>query len=382
MIWYWLLIFSSGAYGVSQEQVLKTAWEDKTYLSYDEIQSTDSRNPLRSVEGIISQEKNSYTEVEAGLKFNFKSWVEWRTGTPKASEQNLLKQSSLGWALKSRYSTLLFYELNRRKLESVHELIQLSEQYLKAQGLSLRSGRSTAKAFLSAKTDLFKFNRIQSALFQEQELLEKRIKLWIPEWKEGPLAPMNLISIQDISQSLTTQSSGNESLTRKITKQEVSQLAQELEIVRGRENQWIKGIEITHVNKNDEDRYKIGMTLQLPFLGSDDLAKQKQNELILKQALKRRDLDETSGQLQTLKVQILNLIDIYKTAQKIENIRIQTSDPLLNIERQIVEHQEKMEMLNQQQEITALYLDYLLENETLIKNPDKNYLDPDLKAIL
>lgn len=382
MTWLCLLVLSSGAYAITQEQVLKTAWEDKTYLSYDEIQSTDSWNPIRSVEGSVSQEKNTYTEAEVGLKFNFKSWPEWKSGTSKNSEQDLLRQSSLGWALKNRYSTLLFHELNRKKLESISDVIQLSEKYLKAQGLSLRSGGATAKSFLAAKTELYKFNRMQSALIQERGLLEKKIKLWSPEWKGSFMLPLNLISIEDIAQSLAVQPLGNDSLIKKIAKLEISQIGQELEIIKGREHQWIKGLEITHANKNDESRYRVELALQIPFLGSDDLSKQKQNELILKRALKQRDLEETGDQLQELKVQILNLIEIYKSAQKIGNIKIQTLDPLGNIERQIMEQKEKLEMLNQQQEITALYLDYLLESEILIKNPEKNYLDRELKAIL
>lgn len=382
MTFLWFLILVSRAYAISQEQVLKTAWTDKAYLSYDEIQSTDSRNPLRTVEGIISHEKDTFTDTEVGLKFNFKSWPEWKTGTPKDIEQNLLKQSSLGWALKNRYNTLLFFELNRRKLETVSEAIRLSEQYLKAQALALRSGRVTAKSFLSTKTDLYKFNRLQVTLCQERDLLEKRIKLWVPEWKEGALQPMNLIGIQDISESLGTQVLGTESLSKKINKQEINQMGQELEIIKGRENQWMKGLEITQIKRKEEERYKIELTLQFPFFGSDDLAKQKQNDLILRRALKQRSLEEAGDQLQILKLQILNLIEIYKSAQRIGNIKVHALDPLLNIERQIIEQQEKLDMINQQQEITSLYLDYLLESEALTKNPEKNYLDRDLKVIL
>lgn len=382
MIFLWLLFFSPGANAISQEQILKTAWTDKTYLSYDEIQSTGSRNPLRAVEAIISQEKNTYEDNEVGLKFNFKSWPEWKMGTTKSAEQSLLKQSTLGWALKNRYYALLFYELNRQKSAITKEIIRLLEQYLQAQGLALRSGRVTTKSFLSTKADLYKFTRIKSALDQEISLLEGRMKQWLPEWKAESLQPMNLIAVQEIAHLLTTQAAGAESLTKKITQHEISQMEQELEVIKGRENQWIKGFEITRINRKDEDRYKVELTLQLPLFGSDDLGKQKQNDLILKKALKQRSLDEAADQLQILKVQILNLIEQYKSAQKIGNIKIHTLDPLVNTERQIIEQQEKLDMINQQREITTLYLDYLLESEILTKNPEKNYLDRDLKAIL
>lgn len=384
MMWLLLLlcIWRMQAHAVSPEQILKTAWEDKTYLVHEEIQSTDSKNPLRTVDGVISYEDNTYIEAEVGLKLNLKSWPEWKAGTSSRSVQNLLKQSSLAWALKTRYSTLLLYELNRRKMETVDGLSKLSEKYLNALGMALRTGRISAKTFLGAKTDAYKTNQIYLTLVQERDALEKTIKGWVPEWKQGPLSPINLISIEDISNVVAINPSFSESLTKKIAKQEISQIEQELEIVRGREKQWIKSIEVTRAEKNNEERYKLELTIQIPFLGSDDYAKQKQNDLFLKKALKKKELDETGDQLQTLKVQILNLTDLYKSAQKISGYKIQTLDPLTNTERQIAELQEKLDMLNQQQQITTLYLDYLLESETLINNPGKNYLDREQKAIL
>ncbi|MGZ3770763.1 MAG: hypothetical protein ACXVCP_06195 [Bdellovibrio sp.] len=383
MMWLWLLMFGCASHAITFEHVLKTAWEDKTYLSYDQMQSTDSVNPFRTVEGIASNEKDGYSRAELGLKFNLKAWSEWKAGASLKSEQSLLKQSSLAWALKIRYNTLLLYQLNKIKADNISEQIKLSEQYLKAQGVALRSGRLTAKAFLSSESDIFKLQRTQVALLQEREVLQKRLQIWIPNLKNEELAGTDLIGIEDISQKIESQPSVSESLTRKISKQEIAQIEQELQIVNGRENQWIKSLQLSHVVRNDEDRFKVELTLQLPFLAQDDLSKQKQNDLILKKALKQRDLDETADQLENIKMQISNLIGLYRTAQKLHiNYKIKTLDPLLNAERLIIEQQEKFELLNQQQAITMLYLDYLLESEVLTKNPEKNYLDRGLKSIL
>ncbi|WP_374075346.1 hypothetical protein [Bdellovibrio bacteriovorus] len=370
-----LMFFCSGSFAYTSEQVLKTAWSDKTYLSYDKIQSTGSRNPLRNVEGVLSQEQNGTAEVEVGLKFQFKSWPEWTGKRGQGNEQKLLKETSLGWALRSRYNTLLLVELNSQKLKCVEEALHLSELYIQAQSLSLRAGRGTSKSFLSAKSDLYKLQRTQNALRQEKEILEKRVKTWAPEIKDRGLVGLELVQVDDISQLLQGHYPNGDSLSRKIANEEIEQMGQELEIVKGREKQWFKAVEVSQTRKDDETRYKVELTVQIPGLGSDDLAKQKQNELILKRALKQRDLEESGDQLQSLKVQILNLVDIYRKTKKMEKISVGTLDSLANIERKITQQQEQLDLLNQQQEITSLYLDYLLESEILLKAPDKNYLD-------
>lgn len=385
MTFLWLVaVFSSISFATTPEQVLKTAWEDRTYLSYDEIQKTDSKNPFRNVEAFVSREKNGTAETEVGLKLQLKSWPEWTMGRAIGSEQKLLKDSSLGWALKNRYSVLLLFELNRQKQEYIKEALQLSEKFVQAQNLAMQAGKSTSKTYLSAKADLYKFQRTQAALEQEHEVLKTRLQAWVPSFSGNRVENFQLLSVDDIAQALKEHATDSGSLSKKIAKEEIAQMTQELQIVRGRERQWVKSLELSQSQKekDDERSYEVQITFQLPFLSSDDMAKQKQNELILKRALKQRDLEETVDQLQMLKVQILNLIDLYRTSRKIAATKTPTLDPLARMERKILYQQEMFDLLNQQQEITALYLDFLLESETLTAKPDKNYLDPSQKALL
>ncbi|KYG68390.1 hypothetical protein AZI87_03830 [Bdellovibrio bacteriovorus] len=376
-------LFATSALAITPEQVLKTAWNDKTYLSFEEVQATDSKNPLRSVDGFVSTEDDDGdTKSKIGLKFQFKSWPEWKTGRPKGTEQKLLRNTSLGWALKNRYNTLLLYELNRQKSEKLKEVIKLAERNVQAQTLSLRAGRVTSKSFVSARSELVKLKRTLALLQQEKQMLETKIQVWVPSWKEGDLDNLNLISIDHVEQSLKETVVKGDSLTKKIANEEIEQISQELTIVKGREKQWFKGLDVSQNRKNDDISYEVEVTVQLPFLFSDDLAKQKQNELILKRALKQRDIEETGNRLETLRVQVLNLIEIYKDTQKLSKIQASSLDPLANIERKIVEQQEELDLLNQQQEILSLYLEYLLESEVLNNSPEKNYLDKSLKALL
>ncbi|WP_373998211.1 hypothetical protein [Bdellovibrio bacteriovorus] len=376
-------LFATSALAITPEQVLKTAWNDKTYLSFEEVQATDSKNPLRSVDGFVSTEDDDGdTKSKIGLKFQFKSWPEWKTGRPKGTEQKLLRNTSLGWALKNRYNTLLLYELNRQKSEKLKDVIKLAERNVQAQTLSLRAGRVTSKSFVSARSELVKLKRTLALLQQEKQMLETKIQVWVPSWKEGELDNLNLISIDDVEQSLKETVVKGDSLTKKIANEEIEQISQELTIVKGREKQWFKGLDVSQNRKNDDISYEVEVTVQLPFLFSDDLAKQKQNELILKRALKQRDIEETGNRLETLRVQVLNLIEIYKDTQKLSKIQASSLDPLANIERKIVEQQEELDLLNQQQEILSLYLEYLLESEILNNSPEKNYLDKSLKALL
>ncbi|WP_413568717.1 hypothetical protein ACLWBD_14560 [Bdellovibrio sp. HCB117] len=378
---HWLLV--SSALAITPEQVLKTAWNDKTYLSFEEVQATDSKNPLRSVDGFVSTEDDDGdTKSKIGLKFQFKSWPEWKTGRPKGTEQKLLRNSSLGWALKNRYNTLLLYELNRQKADKLTDVIRLAERNVQAQTLSLRAGRATSKAFVSARSELIKLKRALALLQQEKQMLETKIQVWVPSWKEGALENLNLIGVEDVERSLKDTVVKGDSLTKKIANEEIEQISQELTIVKGREKQWFKGLDVSQNRKNDDISYELEVTVQLPFLFSDDLAKQKQNELILKRALKQRDIEETGNRLETLRVQVLNLIEIYKDTQKLSKIQAGSLDPLANIERKIAEQQEELDLLNQQQEIYSLYLEYLLEAEVLNNSPEKNYLDKSLKALL
>jgi hypothetical protein len=51
-----------------------------------------------------------------------------------------------------------------------------------------------------------------------------------------------------------------------------------------------------------------------------------------------------------------------------------SADPLVNIQTKLASQQEQLDLLNQRQSITTMYLDYLLENEILIKEPERNHL--------
>ncbi|UOF00982.1 hypothetical protein [Bdellovibrio reynosensis] len=378
-----ILFCASVAEAVTPDQVLKSAWTEKTYMALDEVQSTSSKNPFKAVEVSFTDEReDSKSSFETEVKFQFKSYPEWKIGNGHENQKNLLKASSLGWALKNRYSVILQYELNRRKLERVAEALRLSDGYLKAQNLSLRAGKATSKNYLSAQNELYKLKRYQSGLQQEQSQLEKKLKTWVKETDSSGLTSYNLVSVEEIGQVLQTNPTESESLSKKLSDQEIKLMSEELAIVKGRERQWVKSFDVAHVSKDEEDQYKIGVTFQIPTLGHDVLAKQKQNDLLLKRALKQKEAEEAGDQLQNLKVQILNLIELYKNESKLSELKVGSLDPLANIERKIAMEQEQIDLLNKHQEICYLYLDYLLESELLVKNPEKNYLEKSLQAAL
>ncbi|MNT17384.1 hypothetical protein D3C72_1525300 [compost metagenome] len=120
----------------------------------------------------------------------------------------------------------------------------------------------------------------------------------------------------------------------------------------------------------------MGFTLNLPPLGSDDYQKQRQNELILKKALKQRDFENTLDRLGSMRFQILNSVEIFKISSSHQALvtKAGSADPLVNIQTKLASQQEQLDLLNQRQSITTMYLDYLLENEIFIKEPERNHL--------
>ncbi|MNY78592.1 hypothetical protein D3C86_2189030 [compost metagenome] len=53
---------------------------------------------------------------------------------------------------------------------------------------------------------------------------------------------------------------------------------------------------------------------------------------------------------------------------------VKGADPLVNLEAKLTSLEDQVDLLNQQQEVTLLYLDYLLESESFAKEPEKNFL--------
>lgn len=383
MLLSFLLAFSA-AHATTPEQVLKTAWSDKTYTVHDSIQDTDSKNPFRDIEAFYSNENDEPLKQEYGLKFHLKSFAEWKTGRSHADQAQVLKESSLAWALRDRYSVILSYELSEQKLKLLETFVDTAEKNLKAMSLSMQAAKASSKNYIEAKDDLMRLQRSKSLLLEEREILKKRLQRWLPESPDPVVDRLDLVSVEDVATGLQSKGTPAQSLTGKLAQEEIAQLDQELKIVKGREDQWFKTIELSQVEKNKDKFVEFGVTLLLPPLGSDDLSKQRQNELILKMALKQRDLENVSDKLQILRFQILNAIELYRSAQANQTLtaKMRVADPMVNLQNKLTSQKEQLDLLNQQQGILTLYLDYLVESETLSKEPGKNYLSKAQKAIL
>ncbi len=378
-----LLIFGLPSYAVKPELVLKTAWQDGTYLSHGKLQATDSKNPFRNVEATFGYENNKKSESELGIKFNFKSWPEWQSGRSVSGQGGVMRETSLAWALRDRYRALLAFQLNEQRNKFLTDVSELSKKYFKAQAVSLKAGRATPKSFMGARGDLFKYQRSTQIVNQEQALLKKRLHAWEPQWTQESFLALSLPTVEEIAERLRKTEIEHPSMSKRVAEEELIELDQELRIVQGRDRQWVKSMELTYSEAKEEKEYKAELTLQIPFLGSDDLQRQKQNELILKKALKQRDIESNRDQLMVMKLQILNLVDIYKNMAD-SNVKIvkNAQDPLGSLEARLYEKQEGLELLNQQQEITMLYLDFLVESGLLSKHPEVNYLSKDQSGIL
>jgi hypothetical protein len=87
--------------------------------------------------------------------------------------------------------------------------------------------------------------------------------------------------------------------------------------------------------------------------------------------------------LQILRFQILNAIELYKSAgsNQIVTAKVRSTDPLVNLQTKLTSQKEQLDLLTQQQGILTLYLDYLVESEILSKEPNVNHLSQTKKAI-
>lgn len=384
MLLSWILLGGLSSFAVTPEQVLKTAWSDKTYTSQEEMRPTDSRNPLRNVEGFVSAEQeDNKNEYEVGLKFQFRSWSEWKLGPNTEPRKKVLKEASLAWALHERYLNLISYQISQQKMALLNSSMKLSEGYLKAQSLSLRAGRTSTKSFLGAQGDIYKLKRLEAGIAQENKLAAKKIKSWVPQWDEKSLENFDLISVQEVVETVGSLATPDASLTARIYETEFKDISRELEILRGREDQWVKGLDVSQTHKEAEIGYKVELTLQLPHLGSDDLSRQKQNELILKRALKQKEAEDSKDRLVSLKNQIQNLAGLYKmTSQGLkESQKVKGQDTLSVLEGRLLQEQTELDLLSQQQEILTLFVEYLLESERLAAEPAKNHLSKTPKVV-
>ncbi|WP_413294551.1 hypothetical protein ACLSU7_05470 [Bdellovibrio sp. HCB185ZH] len=386
MLFHWLLFGGISAFAMTPEQVLKTAWSDSAYTSQEEMRSTNTTNPLRNVEAFANTEtedkKNN--EYEVGLKLQFRSWPEWKIGEAPDASRTVLKDASLAWALHERYLNLISYEISRQKMAILTSSLKLSDGYLKAQSLSLRAGRASTKSFLGAQGDIYKLKRLENVITQENKAAAKKIKNWVPSWSEDSLEGFDLLNVQEVADSVASTPLPQASLSARISQTEFKNYSRELEILRGREDQWIKGLDVSQSHKGDDIGYKVELTIQLPGLWADDLSRQKQNELILKKALKQKEVDDSKDSLLSLKNQILNLVGLYKmTSAGLKEIsKVKERDTLSSLENRLLQEQGEMDLLSQQQEILTLFVEYLLQSERLATEPTKNHLSKSLKVVV
>ncbi|MNT17383.1 hypothetical protein D3C72_1525290 [compost metagenome] len=127
-----------------------------------------------------------------------------------------------------------------QKLKLINDSLAVSDNQLKAQTLSLRAGKSSSKSYLDAKMDLLKLQRTKLLLEQEIEVLKKKIQRWFPSSAEVAISSLDLLDVEDISKSIEAQKVSEQSLSGKLAKEEIQEMDQELQIVRGRENNGLK----------------------------------------------------------------------------------------------------------------------------------------------
>lgn len=374
----------SPAMALTPEQVLKSAWTDKTYLAHQEIQETKSKNPFRSVEAFFSKKENESDESEVGLKFHLKSFPEWSSKRTGAEASQVLKESSLAWALRDRYAVIVGYEMSGQKLRVLKDLIEVSEKNVQAQTLMMRTVQAGAKSFLSAKEELLRLRKTEALLREEREMMKKSLQRWIPQEFPSDMEGGDLLEMEDVEARIQLQESPSQTLTGRLAKEEIAQWNQELQIVKGRENQWFKSLEVSQTAKKGEHLIELGVSFQLPPLGSDEGAKQKQNELILKMALKQRELENSSDQLHLLRFQILNSLELFKLAKSNQVLarKAKSLDPLASIQNRMLHLKEELDLWSQRQAILTLYLNFLVESGGLSKDPHVNHLSRGKKGIL
>lgn len=372
-LWIWLLALSSHAF--TTNDVLKTAWTDDFYVSQTNRISPSTANPFRNVELTASQETDSDKETEVGLKFQFKSYPEWKLRNTSKDAERVVESFSLSWALHTRYLAVMKHKLLSEKMKCA----QTSQDYLKrwteAQGVSLRAGRASGKAFTKARLDTLKNERLLRQL--EYEILQntKLIQHWDQKFKDEDRITSSFLSVKSIEaiiHEITPEKL--DTLTFKLGHQEIDQLQKEIEVVQGKENQWFKSIGVSKKNKKDEDVYEVQVSIQLPFLFSDESAIQKKNELVFKRAQKKRDLEEKET-LSILRTRLLNTLTDFEiiTAEK-NQVGRSATDPLEKLEEKIAQGAQCIEAVDLQMDLYTQYIQFLLESELLAKQPQRNFL--------
>ncbi|MBO9665360.1 MAG: hypothetical protein J7501_00915, partial [Bdellovibrio sp.] len=260
---------SQPVFALTSDQVIKSAWSDRSYMIQDELQATSSKNPLRHVEAFASNEnaKNGKSETEYGLKFQFKSWPEWRGHRSRYDEQKLLRESTLSWALRDRYAALTTFDLSEKMIKALADAEVVANRNVQAQGVALKAGKITSRAYLKAQVEQVKVKRALTAAKEEAELCRKKIKIWIPDWQGDAPTDLKSWNVDEIQSFLQMSVTGEKSLSRRIATEELNLLSDELMILRGRESQWLKSIDVSQTQKKDETSFEVGLTLLLPGLG-------------------------------------------------------------------------------------------------------------------
>lgn len=378
MRWYiglgiWLLALSCHA--ITSNDVLKTAWSDDFYISQINRISPSTANPFRNVELTASQETDSDRETEIGLKFQFKSYPEWSLRNSSKDAEKVVENFSLSWALHTRYLALMKHKLLSEKLKCAQALHEHLKRWTEAQGVSLKAGRASGKTFTKARLDTLKNERLLRQL--EYEILQnkKLIQQWHKNFKDEDRLTSVFLPIKSIEEIVhEIDPEKLETLTFKLGHQEIDQLQKEIEVVQGKEDQWFKSVGVSKKNKKDEDVYEVQVSIQLPFLFSDESAIQKKNELVFKRAQKKRDLEEKEG-LSVLRTRLLNtLTDFDVITSENNKVGRSATDPLEKLEEKIAQGSQCIDAVDLQMDLYTQYIQFLLESEILAKQPQRNFL--------
>lgn len=369
----WLVAFSCNA--VTTNDVLKTAWADEFYVSQTNRISPSTANPFRNVELTASQETDANKETEVGLKFQFKSYPEWKLRNTSKDAERVVESFSLSWALHTRYIAIMKHKLLSEKMKCAQAAHNSLKRWTEAQGVSLKAGRASGKTFTKARLDTLKNERLVRQL--EYEILQntKLIQHWEQKFKEEDrfVAPfLSAKAIEAVVHEIPLERI--ETLSLRLGHQEIDQLQKEIEVVQGKEDQWFKSIGVSKKNKKDEDVYEVQVSIQLPFLFSDESAIQKKNELVFKRAQKKRDLEEREG-LSVLRTKLLNTLTDFEIIDSERNLkRTSATDPLEKLEEKISQASQCIESVDLQIDLYTQYIQFLLESELLAKQPQRNFL--------
>ena len=393
-----LMFFSQIVSADVAEQILKSAWTDKSVKLVKE-QSEYLESPgvsfIRQGQIYYAQDSkskaNELTVKKIGLRLYPVSLAEINTQIKQKNEKRISSVDiQLSKALLERYELIINYVETSKKIELLTQVTEVAGKNFRSQILASKIGKPDARKIIKARIS---WTHLQHDL-NEAMILKEQLSNQIMNYQHVDLAELkdtkNWIIPAEILKKAKKFSKELIPLSAQLKQYEANDINSEQALFYGRRRSIIDYLELNYGQTEDnsikDTSVGFKVSFNLPFFEADEGAAINNRSRVQKSVSIEKNIIDLRSQYQNSIQRLTELIGTYSELNGFYNNsdlykKSLSFDPQTDIEALLESLIARVEFMDLEKEIRLSYIKLIFENGQIMSSPDANYLLSDKSRI-